>query len=381
MAEWTPARPDLWSATNGEPRKIRQAGGSSGDGPSIGSDDDVRTSASQADPAGTRRAATLQPPHLPSGRSTTMTSERPTAKARRSRTVALVVVLGIIGAIGGFVVASMTPAVFRSTSTLLVGDLTNVHTVSKENLDAASQVAATYGLLARTEPVLGPAAEALGGDVSWQTLADRVHVNVVNANALMTITTTGTTAEEAMRTGRAVIESLQAMTPSSDASVGEFAQQRITELTASLQNLETHIASLRQQRENAPTLERKNAIQATIDRNIQREATWQQSLLAMSNLASSAASPNTVNVLQDPTLPSGRSRPNVKADVVIGAALGVIAGMALLIFWRGAAATGSSDRRAGASGRATDARDGRAAASGVNDPDPWVAELSEPSTR
>jgi capsular polysaccharide biosynthesis protein len=310
-----------------------------------------------------------------------MTSERPTAKARRSRTVALVVVLGIIGAIGGFVVASMTPAVFRSTSTLLVGDLTNVHTVSKENLDAASQVAATYGLLARTEPVLGPAAEALGGDVSWQTLADRVHVNVVNANALMTITTTGTTAEEAMRTGRAVIKSLQAMTPSSDASVGEFAQQRITELTASLQNLETHIASLRQQRENAPTLERKNAIQATIDRNIQREATWQQSLLAMSNLASSAASPNTVNVLQDPTLPSGRSRPNVKADVVIGAALGVIAGMALLIFWRGAAATGSSDRRAGASGRATDARDGRAAASGVNDPDPWVAELSEPSTR
>jgi uncharacterized protein involved in exopolysaccharide biosynthesis len=171
------------------------------------------------------------------------------------------------------------------------------------------------------------------------------------------------------------------MTPTSDASVGEFAQQRITELTTSLQKLETHVASLRQQRENATTLERKNAIQAAIDRNIQREATWQQSLLTMSNLATSAASPNTVTVLQEPTVPSARSRPNVKADVVIGAALGVIAALALLVLWRGAAAKRSSDRPAGANDRATRERGDHASASSVNDPDPWVAELSEPSNR
>ena len=304
-----------------------------------------------------------------------MARERGSANARSWRPVAFVVVLGLVGAIGGFLFATMTPSVFRSTSTLLVGDITNVGNVSNEDLEAASQVAATYAVLARTAPVLEPAAEALGGDVSWQTLADRVHVDVLSGNALITISATGTTAEEAMQTGRAVVESLQAMTPS-DASVGEFAQQRIAELTASLQNLEAHIASLRQQRGSATTPETKLAIQAAIDRNIRREATWQQSLLAMSNLANSAASPNTVNVLQEPSLPTARTRPDVQAAVVIGAALGVLVGLVLILVRRGAA-TRSSDQVISSADR----RDRRAPAAPVNDPDPWVAELSEESTR
>ncbi|HYF10854.1 MAG TPA: hypothetical protein VEC09_00980, partial [Actinomycetota bacterium] len=70
------------------------------------------------------------------------------------------------------------------------------------------------------------------------------------------------------------------------------------------------------------------------------------------------------------------SGPNVKAGVVIGGALGVIAALLLLMVRRGAAAR-SLDQAT----PATDGRGDLASAKPVNDPDPWVAELSEESTR
>ena len=290
------------------------------------------------------------------------------------RAVVLIVVLGLLGAGGGLMVASLTPSVYRSTSTLLVGDLITVSSLSKEDLDASSQVATTYGLLIRTQPVLGPAAEALGGEMMWQALRDRVHVDVVNQNSLINLIVTGTTPEQATDAATAVISSLQELTPAGSeaaggVSVGAFAQQRFQEVQSDILKLEARIVLLRERRPSAPTPEEKVQIQQMINGTSQRITQMQQSLVALANLANSAVSPNTLTILQVPTSPSSRTRPNVKADVAIGGAIGVLLALALIGYARG-----RSRWRVG-----SDRTMSRRGPSMRGDPDPWVAELSERS--
>lgn len=290
------------------------------------------------------------------------------------RALVLVVLLGLVGGSGGFLVASFTPAVYRSTSTLLVGDLTKVDNLSKEDLEASAQVATTYGLLLRTQPVLGPAADKLGGGMAWQTLRDHVHVDVINQNSLINMTVTGTTPEQAMDAATAVISSLQELTPAGSASegvsVGEFAQRRFDDVQSELLKLDDRMALLRERRDAATTPAAKAIIQQAIDRIFQRMTLLQQSLVALANLASSAASSNTLTILQAPTSPISRTRPNVRADIGIGAAIGVIAALTLITYARG-----RKRRRAGVV-RARPAP----GSSAVREPeDPWVAELSERS--
>jgi capsular polysaccharide biosynthesis protein len=304
------------------------------------------------------------------------------------RSLLLLVVLALLGAAGGYAVASLTPAVYRSTATLLVGDLTNVQNLTKEDLDASAQVAATYGLLMRTAPVLGPAADELGDGTTWQTLRGRVHVDVVNQNALINLTATGSSSEQAQATAEAVISSLEALTPtggaSGDASVGAFAQQRVEELQAEIERLEERISFLRQRRATAPNPKAKATIQQVIDRNLERVTRSQQSLVALANLATSSASPNTLTVLQPPTAPPGRVHPDLKANVAIGGALGVIAALALLALARGRAAR----RTAAPSGTTEDGGDkvtqipeSPATSRGTHLGDTWAAEMRTKSRR
>lgn len=99
--------------------------------------------------------------------------EEESLSTKLRRHVALLSVLTILGAVGGFVFANLQSPVYKAETTLLVGSTGPA--ANEDALKLTTALAVAYADLARREPVLGPVAEA-GFAESWRQLQADVHV-------------------------------------------------------------------------------------------------------------------------------------------------------------------------------------------------------------
>lgn len=121
----------------------------------------------------------------------------------------VIVILALVGATGGYVVAKLTPETFRSTGALLVtSDRGDSTTELVQGSAYVQNLVATYVLLARSELVLQPVIDELDLDTTPRALASTITASSPLNSVVIEISATSRSPRLAEKITEAVMNSL-----------------------------------------------------------------------------------------------------------------------------------------------------------------------------
>jgi tyrosine-protein kinase len=302
----------------------------------------------------------------------------------------LILLFATAGGMGSFVGSAAIEPVYEATTTLLVGDVTDAPELTKDDIETSATLAATYGSLIRSQPVLGGVADDLDLQASWQELKERVHVDLgVNDIPLITVSVFASSAAEAETITAAIAEQAIAISPAgvgdrrADESQG-FVSRQARELERAIRRGERRIARLEEAIGSARTPVAKAGLQTKIDKHLELIIGWQGIYISLAQL-SAGGSPNILRVLQPAEASTAPVRPDMSANTALGAAIGALAGLGIayvsLLLRRRAPAHANGQgvsvlKREETHPDQTPTGD---QATKVHVPDPWVRELADPN--
>lgn len=202
-------------------------------------------------------AAGRRPNLRPADRVETM-EESLSDKLRRR--AGLVTLFTLLGAVSGFTFAHLQSPVFKSETTLMVGD-TITASAGEEDLKLTAALATKYADLARREPVLGPVAAAGFAD-GWRDLQRDVHVQTGDKNPqLIEIAVYAGGPEEASRLARAVAGQLVRLADSGAASPQQdFLGRQIRDLESDITATSEELRATLQAAESVPVDQRQGLL-------------------------------------------------------------------------------------------------------------------------
>jgi succinoglycan biosynthesis transport protein ExoP len=241
----------------------------------------------------------------------------------------LLIVVGCLalGAAVAFLVSINLTKVYEAQATLLVGGTGSGTNPDLNQLLVSQRLSQTYASLATTRPNLEAVAKQLGLTTDLEGLAKTIRADAALDSTLLTITAQSSDPDAAAAIANALAKQLVAVSPE--------IQGRQPELQASI------AAALQS------TQEQLDTTQAEIDRlsaNINRTAEQDAQLAAMdarlvtlrstfaSLVASSSGYQTTQLALVDPAVPpKAPISPRVLLNTLIGALLGLLAGVGLVL--------------------------------------------------
>lgn len=237
-----------------------------------------------------------------------------------------VILIVLIAIAAGYAVTSQMPKVYAATTSVLVGKTTESANLTREDILASQDVAATYADLARREPVLAPVAKQLGITTGWLELRERVLVNVAPGNSqLIVVTAYADSTREATQIARSVTDQLIALAPSRtiDANVA-FLQTQVQQLQEEIQRRQTELADVITQQAQTSAEQDALALRNRADTLLKQITDLQNNYAALRNLVPSAGGANALTVLEPASAAPAPVRPNLSVNLLISALLGML---------------------------------------------------------
>jgi len=237
-----------------------------------------------------------------------------------------VIFIVLIAVAAGYAVTSQMPKVYAATASVLVGKSTESASLTREDILASQDVAATYTDLARREPVLGPVAEQLGMTAGWLELRERVLVNVAPGNSqLIVVTANADTAREATQIARIVTDQLIALAPSRavDPNV-VFLQTQVERLQEEIQRRQTELADVVTRQGQTVVEADARALQNRADTLLRQITDLQGNYTNLRDLVPNGGGANALTVLEPATAAPQPVRPNLGVNLLISALLGML---------------------------------------------------------
>ena len=294
----------------------------------------------------------------------------------------LILLLVAVGGGGGYLTASQTPKEYRATTTLVVGSLQQSPDFSKDDVDASIALAQTYGTLIRGPAVLDGVIRDLELNTTWEQLQDRVSVDLnAGGTSVIEITTYARSAGEATMIARAVARRTVLLGPtgplaSQPQQTATFVSRRLDQLRQSIVQAVVQVRSLQDQLRSTTSDAERAQLLARIEDEQRLINDWQSSYSSLLDFISTARVPNTIDVLVPAEASSSPVRPDTKADVALGAAIGLIIalGIAYLLANRSRGSAAEVRRR-----RVAEPSPGVQPEPEV--PDTWAAEVAQGAQR
>jgi capsular polysaccharide biosynthesis protein len=152
----------------------------------------------------------------------------------------LVLLMTIVAASLGYVVASRAHPVYQASVSILVGQPFQTPNLTKDNLDVGQQVALTYADVIQREPVLGPVVRHLGLKMTWSQLSQRVKaLPAAQDPQLIVVTVNESSSKSAVAIAAEIARQAIALSPSTPRSqtasnTRSFVLSRLAALQASI---------------------------------------------------------------------------------------------------------------------------------------------------
>jgi succinoglycan biosynthesis transport protein ExoP len=162
------------------------------------------------------------------------------------------IILSVVIAAGSSYFASRaaTP-LYRTKTTMMVGQITRNPEASSSDLYTGQQLAYTYSQLARREPVLNGAIESLGLEMGWQALAGQISTNIVPQTQLLEISVIDSNPYRAKVLADAIAQQLILQSPAGSATTSsedlDFIRNQISELKSKIESGQEEIKRLSQE--------------------------------------------------------------------------------------------------------------------------------------
>jgi capsular exopolysaccharide synthesis family protein len=222
--------------------------------------------------------------------------------------------------------SSQLPRVYRATTTLIVGHVMRDANPSAGDFQTSERLAQTYVQLVRRQPLLEATVNALGLNVSWDTLVNQVNAVALPQTQLLQISVLSSNPLAAAAIADELAHQLILQSPTAaereQAERQEFIRRQLTDLQARISEAEDEIKSL----ENRLRLE--NSARAVQDlqnqiAGLQQKITSWRSTYAQLDPTKSGRT-NNLSVVEPAVVSPRPVSPDIPLNVLIAAAVGLL---------------------------------------------------------
>jgi non-specific protein-tyrosine kinase len=239
----------------------------------------------------------------------------------------LVALSVLIAASASYLASKAATPLYSTKTTLMVGRVTENPDPNSVDLWTGQQLAYTYTQLARREPVLRGAIESLGLNMSWQALANQVSSNIVAQTLLMEISVVDSDPNRAKILADAIAQQLilQSPTATNAASPEEvaFIQSQMDDLKSKIAAGQDEWLQLKEEMDAANSARQIQDLQNQISILEQKISGWQNTY-AQLLLSLQGGDVNALSVVEEASLPYSPISPNVRMNVLLAAAVGLV---------------------------------------------------------
>jgi capsular exopolysaccharide synthesis family protein len=250
----------------------------------------------------------------------------------------LIVLSTLVAAAASFWATSRMPRIYRTATTLMVGQFTQAANPDSQDFYISQQLARSYIQMVARQPILQGAIEALGLDMGWQALAGQVKADQVPGTQLIQIDVQDTDPQRAKALADEIARQLilQSPTPVEEqeqAQHRKFVNQRLGILQTQIEEAEKEIEEL----EGRLVLENSargiQDIRTQIEGLQQKVALWQDNYAKLLDFYKGYNRTNYLSVVEPASVPTTPVSPNVKYYILLAAATGfaLAAGAAFLL--------------------------------------------------
>jgi succinoglycan biosynthesis transport protein ExoP len=237
------------------------------------------------------------------------------------------VVLAVVLAVGASLIVSLIAVpIYRTTTTVIVSQVTQSRDPNVADILASQQLAQTYVQLITREPILSATVQTLGLRTDWQGLRGQISARPVEGTQLLEISVLDTSPERAKIIADEIAHQLILQSPTTP---GPQEQERLTFIRAQLPELESRIQTARQRiasldeviatassgRQIQSAQQEQKSLQDQIN---QWQATYGQLVTSLGT-----GSLNYLSVVEPATIPHRPVSPNIPLNVGLAAAVGL----------------------------------------------------------
>lgn len=247
----------------------------------------------------------------------------------------LLVALTVVGAVAGYVISRAQTPVYQATTTVLVGESIRSSSVDRVDIQISEALMQTYVEIARRQPVLQAVVTALNLEESWQQLANRVTVGLIDSTQLIEITVEARSPELAETIADELVHQLILLSPSGTESgenqlTGSFNREQIARLQERIVNGQQRLVEI----DSALN----NSISETELTALQQEKTtlegllieWERNYTQLLTLTESKGDPTQLTIVEPAHSNNRMIRPRIQLNTLLGAGVGMILALGLI---------------------------------------------------
>ncbi|HJR80500.1 MAG TPA: polysaccharide biosynthesis tyrosine autokinase [Anaerolineales bacterium] len=247
----------------------------------------------------------------------------------------LLVALTVLGAVAGYVISRAQTPVYQATTTVLVGESIRSSSVDRVDIQISEALMQTYVEIARRQPVLQAVVTALNLEESWQQLASRVTVGLIDSTQLIEITVEARSPELAETIADELVHQLILLSPSGTESgenqlTGSFNREQIARLQERIVNGQQRLVEI--------DTALNNSISETELTALQQEKTtlegllieWERNYTQLLTLTESKGDPTQLTIVEPAHSNNRMIRPRIQLNTLLGAGVGMILALGLV---------------------------------------------------
>lgn len=229
------------------------------------------------------------------------------------------------------------PTMYRTSTTLAVGDQTDNPRLSAEELATSQRLVSNYAAMARRQPVLEAAIHALGLQMDWRALQSSVLVYRAEGTVVFEVQVVDSDPDRAKALADEIARQLILQSPTSEGvsdvnARREFVRRQISSLQQAIEQSELELARKQAELARAVSARAVLELQDEVRALDLKLNSWRASYASLLT-AYEGKGPNTLEVIEPAYVPSEPLGPSARVYVLLAALLGFLmgTGAALLI--------------------------------------------------
>jgi non-specific protein-tyrosine kinase len=250
----------------------------------------------------------------------------------------LIVLSTGIAAVASYLASSQQPKIYQTSTTLLVGQVTQKTDVSGQDFYITEQLAESYAQIAVRQPVLQATIDSLGLDMGWQGLRGKVYVQSIPRTQLLLIAVSDTIPERAPLIADEIANQLILQSPRSPQNQARlersgFVKDQLDSLESRIDTAQSRVEELEGELATALSARQIQDLQTEIANLETLIDGWHSNYTELLDFLEGGDSPNYLTIIEPAQIPYSPISPNVKTNVLLAAAVGfaLALGAALLL--------------------------------------------------
>jgi capsular exopolysaccharide synthesis family protein len=239
----------------------------------------------------------------------------------------LILAAVLIASVSSYYASKKTIPQYRSKTTLMVGRVTQNPDPNSAELYLGQQLASTYMQMVTREPVLRATVESFGWNINWEQIAPKITANVVPNTQLIEIYATDSDPNIAKSLADTVALQLIKLSPTGANQVSSeqliFIQTQLADLQEKISKGKNDLIDLNSQVDIANSARQIQDLQDKINILETKISNWQATYAELLKTIE-GGDVNTLNIVEEASIPGKPFSPNTRMNVMLAAAIGLV---------------------------------------------------------